>query len=246
MALTKGQYRQIGPKGEWSGLKTAVGLNGRLYTIDSSGSLLYIDTYQESTKKIAANAGWDSKFLLTSYYRLFTIEESGSLFSLDSEDGTFAKCSDDGQWSNTMAATANKGRVYTRDGNGTIYEIDAWRKEAREVGTGTWTSRWLVDASEELVSLEESGTLYRINIKAGTFTKVGNDDEWKDSKAMAGRSGSLFICSAGGAIYNVNIWNGEYTQIGDSHGWDPAFLVMGDGYLYDFEKDGSLFEIGVY
>ncbi|MFO0658294.1 MAG: hypothetical protein U0165_00455 [Polyangiaceae bacterium] len=245
--LTKGQYRLVGQKGEWSSIQAATGLNGKLYTVDGSGYLACIDPQAESIKKLSAQSGWASKFMVNAYSRIFDIESSGTVYSIDAEDGSYAKVSNDGQWGTAKAVTTSRGRLLIRDENGKLYELDPWTKEYREIGTSTWTSSWLVEGgTDTLVSIESSGTIYRINTKTGNYDKVGKDNEWEGSLAVAGRGGSLFIFSSTGTVYSVNIWDGSYVQIGESTGWSPKFAVMGDYYLYTFENDGSLYEIAVY
>ena len=74
----------------------------------------------------------------------------------------------------------------------------------------------------------------------GKWEKVGKDGDWKNSKAMTGKDGKLWIVWKDGTLYSCNK-DGSWEQVGaKGDSLDVAFLVSMGGYLWEIENNGTL------
>lgn len=242
--MGRGEYHQIGEGGQWGSVTSAAALHSKLYTCDQDGYLYQLDPASGTYSKLSESSGWKSCVMQT-HHRLFTREESGSLFSISPEDGTHIKVGESGQWKGALASEAARGKLYVCDGEGALHVVDPWTHKHRSFCEGTWAPRWLLDGGDYLVSLEESGTLYRIDLDDGAYEKIGDDGAWEAARAAAAHNGMLYICDQNGALHEVDIYDGDHGRL-DEATWKSTSLIFGDYLLYSFEENGSLYQIALY
>lgn len=243
--MTRGQYDRIGQEGKWGSAVAMTGLHGKIFARTKEGDIIWVDPARETEGQLGESGGWSSRFLMNTYNRLFTLEEDGTLFSLSPDDGTYARIGADGQWASTRACDAARGKIYTCDQDGKLYVIDPWTHQSSPFSQGKWASRLLLDAGDYLVTLEESGTFYRLDLDDGEYHQIGDKGAWGSVSAATAHNGTLFVASEGGPLQAINIFDGTHEDLGDET-WSPRFFVFGEHTLFEIDEDGSLYSVAVY
>lgn len=156
---------RIGSAGGWA--KTIAGalLNGKLYTIESSGVLYVTDLETGVWTDIGNPEFQNTQFLFAANYNLYSIEKDGSLYVINPADGKWKIVGKAGEWANTIAGAVRNDKLYTVESNGAFFETT--------LSTGTWVqlgkpeftgTKFLFAGLGKIYSIEANGTLYEINV----------------------------------------------------------------------------------
>jgi hypothetical protein len=245
--MGSGDYRQVGKTGDWSGAHTLVAMGGKLYTV-ASGDLYRIYPGDGSYEKLGGG-GWKTRWLATGLAKIVTLEESGTVYVISVEDGSYDKASDDGAWAGTRAATSLRDTVITRDDQGAFWKYKPRFKTYEKLpASGTWKSRLLAATTNglftdynELLAVEESGSLYAIHIGTGAYRELPGS--WGSTTAMVAKGGTLYTADKSGALYAVDVETGTYGQLGTESSWKSRALAVTGDRLYTLEESGTLYEI---
>jgi len=95
------------------------------------------------------------------------------------------------------------------------------------------------------VTLERDGTLYRINVRDGSWVRVGNPGEWAGTICGAGLGGRLYTIEKSGKLYETDLSSGRWRTLGAADFANSRFMVANGSRLVTIESDGSLYEVEV-
>jgi hypothetical protein len=241
-----GTWKAVGKAGDWKQTIAGVGLNGKLYTIESSGSLYVTDPSTGTWKALGKPDFAQTAFITAAAGKLFTIEKSGTLFSVNPADGSWQPLGPAGGWANTIAATSDENRMFTVESVGTLYATDTKTGVWKQLGKPDFAmTSFIFYAGANLYTIESSGTLYKVNPADGSWSKIGNENAWTGTIAGAVSNGKIFTVQSGGGLFMTVPETGVKTAIGNPDFAGTQFMFSSGKKLYTIEKSGSLYEIDV-
>ncbi len=82
-----GSWKQIGKPKAWAGTIAGVGLNGKLYTVEKSGTLYVTDPANGAFMQLGKPDFAATAFLLAAAGKLYSIEKDGSLYAIEPANG---------------------------------------------------------------------------------------------------------------------------------------------------------------
>jgi len=228
-------WRQLGPPHAWKDARAAVAIAGRIYLAGADGALHVVDgTSGERAHR--PGGGGQTRLLAAARGRLYAFDEAGPLYEL-SPDGSSIRL--DGDWSEARAAVG-ADRLYVA--GGPLWALDPEERAVSRVGDATWHTELLLSAQGSLFSLEEDGSLYRIDPRDGDAVQL--DGDWGDVCAGAGGPDRLYLVATTGALYAVAP-SGDYEVVDTGTHWDTRMLMAGSSCIYALEHSGSLYAISL-
>jgi hypothetical protein len=142
-----------------------------------------------------------------------------------------------GEWANPTAMTALGDRLYITEG--TLYRVDS-TGGYEALGDDEWRSRWVLAAAGWLVTIEESGAMYRVDPKDGSWVQL--ESSWGTTIAATAGGDSIFVISRSGMLYRVQPSDGSYQEI-EGEFADTQLLVAAGGALVSIEPNGRMYRI---
>src|SRR5947209_11735900 len=125
-----------------------------------------------------------------------------------------------------------------------MYVADPKTGKWDQVGKADFGStRIMFNASEQLYTVEQDGTLYHINVGDGSWERIGKPGELKGVLAAAVLEGKLFAVEPNGKLYETEPTTGKWKALGKPDFGNTKILFQAGGQLYSIEKDGSLYHI---
>lgn len=251
-----GEYQQVGGTGEWANAQACVGIGGRIWAISSG--LVYCIEPTGTWQQVGDSSGWEPRFLLGGLAKLYTLEGSGTVFEIDPFTGGYEKVSEDGQWASTLSATSLRDTIITCDQDGTLYRYSpSERKHERLPVEGTWRSRLLGATSAGLftndnavVTVEESGSMYAINLGSGQYGQIEGD--WSGTRVLAGVGARVYAITHSGGMYAIDPTSHTYSQVGSASTWTSRLACgtkssadASKPNLYTIEDSGTIYEVTV-
>src|SRR6185295_16919233 len=106
--------------GAWSNTIALTTMNGRLYTVETSGALYQTDLGTGKWIKIGKSEFGNTRYLFAGSQHLYTIETDGSLYRVSPANGSWGRVGAAGEWRNTIAAVAYGDRLYSLEQGGTL------------------------------------------------------------------------------------------------------------------------------
>lgn len=98
-------------------------------------------------------------------------------------------------------------------------------------------------SGNKIYTIENSGSLYEVSTKDGTWKQVGKPGDWKATIGGTILNGSLYTIESSGVLYRTNLKTGEWRKIGNPDFINTKFMLAADNNLYTIEKDGTLYKI---
>lgn len=111
--------------------------------------------------------------------------------------------------SHATAATVLGDTVYVVNG-GRLYSMNVTTGACLPLGSEAWDTCHMAAACNRLITLEEDGSLYRVDPRTGRSQKVGFG--WEHATAAAGLGNRLYAV-AGGTLYVVNPEDGSFEAV---------------------------------
>jgi hypothetical protein len=251
-----GGWAQAGAAQAWKDTIAGTSLEGKIYTVESTGRLYVTDPatgewqpigkpeFANVTSLFAAGKGEDA--------RLYALEKDGSLYRINFTDGTWGRVGRQGGWKATIAAaavTAADGAplLYTVERGGALYVTSLVTGQFHQVGRpGFGNTRLLYAAgNDRLCTIEQDGSLYRIDARDGTWKKLGASFDWKRTLAGAILDGKLYTTEGDGALYETDLDTGKWTQIGKNEFGSTKFMFATGDHLATIEESGNLYRVAV-
>jgi hypothetical protein len=243
-----GSRRVVGPAPGWENTAAGVFRNGALYTTESYGNLWRTDPASGERKTVGKPEFGDTRFLFAARDALHTISWDGNLYAINPADGTWDPAAALGAWERTIATAMLKGRLYTVETTGWLYETNLTTGRYRSVGKPEFgRTKFLLALGDALYSIEQDGSLYAINPADGTWKRVGNPAEWYGTTAAAVLKDRLYntqpVLRNGdtiGVLYVTDVTSGDWKQVGNPDFLNVRYLYAAGDTLYTIEADGNL------
>lgn len=231
-----------GAPGGWAGTIAGTVLNGKIYTVESAGSLHATDPADDSRTQIGGADFAHTAFLFAAGNSLASIEKNGTLYLIDPATGAWKQSGPAGGWANTIAGTMLDGTLYTVESAGALYASDPAAGTWRKVGQSDFAdTKFLFAAGGSLASIETSGTLYLIDPADGSWKRSGEAGAWAHTVAGAPMGPVLFTVESDGALVATEVVSG--TRISSGEGFYGAqFLFLADNLLCGIDADGNFFQ----
>ncbi len=251
-----GEWKQVGGSGEWANTQACVGLGGKIFAI-SSGLVYRIDP-SGSWEQLGDSSGWEPRFLLGGLAKLYTLEGSGTVFEIDPFSGLYEKVSNDGQWASTLSATHLRDTIITCDQDGALYRYSPKKRSHERLPVeGTWKSRLLGATNAGLftndnavVTVEQSGSMYAINLASGQYAQI--DGDWSGTRVLVGLGASVYAITHSGGIYAIDPVSHRWSQVGTANTWTSRLacatkgtVIASKASLYTLEDSGTFYEVTV-
>lgn len=241
-----GSSRQVGKTGAWGNTLKAVEENGKIYTIDKSGSLFVTEPATGTFKQIGKESFPDTKLIFASNNTIYTITDSGNLKAINSVDGTLKSIGNAGAWIGAMAGTILNGKLYTTEKSGALYATDLSTGNWSQIGNpdfGHTIRLWA--ANGKLYSHDVSGSLYEINVTNGSTKQIGATEGWIDTMTGVVVNNLLYTIESSGTLYETDLNTGKWKQIGNSDYQNTVFMTGTGSRIHTIENSGSLIEISL-
>lgn len=233
--------RAIGDPGAWSGTIAAAALDGRLYTIESSGALYATDPATGRWQQLGKPEFGNTAFLFAFPDGLATIETDGSLYLVNPADGSWKQSGQAGDWKGTIAGAVLGGKLYTVESTGALYVTDPASGTWQQLGKADFAqTEFMFAPGNALATIEKDGSLYLVNPADGSWKPAGKPGEWKATIAGAAMDGKLFTVEADGIPYVTDSATGRWEPIGKAEFVGTKFLLAAAGSLYAIDEAGNL------
>lgn len=147
-------------------------------------------------------------------------------------------------WKGVRAGTILNDRLYTAHADGTLRVTTIPDGKRNKIGDPAFgETKFMFAAGGSLWTIEQSGTLYRVNPADGAWSPVGADGAWQAVRRAAVLGGRLFTAESNGALYAANLTNGRRAQIGKPEFGNVAALLARQDRLWMIDDDGNLYRI---
>ncbi len=241
-----GSWKEVGKAGDWAGTIAGVALDGRIYTVESSGALYVTDPSAGTWKQVGNKDFANTQFLFTAIGKLFSIEKDGSLYAISPADGSWNGVGKAGSWVGTIAGVALNNKIYTVETSGALYVTDPATGVWKQVGKNDFANtKFLFAAANKLFSIETDGSLYAISPADGSWKRLGQAGSWAGTICGIGAGARILTVEASGSLYDTDTASGVWKQLGQPAFAATRFMFMCDGSLYTIEKSGSLYQVNV-
>jgi hypothetical protein len=193
-----GSWKQVGKAGEWAGTIAGVALNGKIYTMESSGAFYVTDPASGVWKQVGKNDFANTKFLFAAAGKLFSIEKDGSLYAINPGDGSWKRLGQAGAWAGTICGIGADNRIFTIEASGSLYETDTASGVWKQLGQPAFAAtRFMFMCGNGLYTIEKGGSLYQVNVgstgQPGTSAPAKPAINEKSAAAVAGNLTFAFM-----------------------------------------------------
>ena len=227
---------------DWGATVCGVGVGGRIYTVESDGTLY--STHAKTGDSKVIGDGYRTRLLVANGFEegdLFAIERDGNLYQIDRKTGDWEALSEDGDWSDTVAADAAGNWLYTIERDGTLYatDLDDFDADSIEFDTGL-DARAMWAAGDHVFVLDKGGSLYKVDTESGEFERFGDEGAYGDTRAATALHGVFYAVEDDGALGATSLEDGGYTEHTGDDFSGVRMLFGAAGKLYAIDRDGAL------
>ena len=207
----------VGSPGGWAGTIAGTVLDGKIYTVESGGSLYATDPADGSWSQIGGADFANTAFLFAAENALASIEQDGTLYLINPADGSWQRPGPAGGWANTAAGAMLNGTLYTIESSGSLYASDPAAGTWRKVGEADFAATaFLFAAGGQLVAIEKSGNFYLINPDDGSWERTGDFAAWAGTAAGATLGGVLYTAETDGALVATDVASGTRQAVAEA------------------------------
>jgi hypothetical protein len=166
-----------------------------------------------------------------------------------SQTPEWEKFSERGEYKETIAGIGGASNeavdvLYTVEKSGRLFDSYPPLFGKIQLGKAEFSAtKFIFYSGNKVYTIENSGSLYEVSTKDGTWKQVGRAGDWKATIAGTILNGSLYTAESSGVLYRTNLKTGEWSKIGNPDFINTKFMVAANNRLYTIEKDGTLYEI---
>lgn len=241
-----GSFQRVGESKAWAGTIAAVGLDGKLYTVEKSGALYVTDPANGVWKQLGKPDFAATTLMMATAGKLFTIERDGSLYAINPGSGSWQRLGAAGAWAGTIAGVALNNKLYTVERSGALYVTDCANGNWKQLGKPDFAATsFLLAAAGRLYSIEKDGSLYAIEPASGAWKRVGAAAAWAGTIAAGGTPGAILTVEGSGKLYSTDPASGAWKQLGKPDFAATRFMLPCVGSLFTLEQDGSLYRVNL-
>ncbi len=243
---TPGAWGPLGRPGDWKNTRAVTVLDERLYSIEASGALYVTDLSNGNWMPLGKPEFAGTTFLFAAGNSLYTIEKDGNLFRVNPGDGAWVRVGAKEGWKGTLAGTVHKGLLYTIDAAGCLQMTVLGTGMKKQIGKAEFiNTQRMFAAGDSLYTIEKSGRLYRVNPRDGTWRKVGQAADWKDTVTATVLKGVLYTTEPAGRLFVTDLTTGKWKPIGKPEFAGSIALFAAGSKIFTIEKDGNLYWVNV-
>ena len=224
---------------DWSRTIAATVFGGRLYTIETSGTLYATDLGRGKYVAVGKPEFGKTKFMFAGPQNIYTIETDGSLYRIDPANGAWARIGESGAWRNTIAGTFSGGRLYTVEASGALYATSPVNGSWVQIGKADFGNTLrLYGDGDTLYSIEKDGSLYAINASTAAWRRIGDAGAWRGTTAGTVLGGRLYTVESSGVLYSTDLANGAWRKVGKADFGKTRYILGAGTSLYTLENSG--------
>jgi hypothetical protein len=236
--------RPIGAAEGWANTIAAVGMKGKIYTVESGGALTITDPATGSWKLLGKPDFANTAFIFDAGGKLCTIEKDGSMYLIDPANGSWKQSGKAGDWKGTMAGVGQKGMIYTVESSGTLYMTEPSAGFWTKIGKSDFTNTaFIFDAGGKLATIEKEGNLYLVDPLRGTWKQSGKAGDWKNTVVGASLNRKLYTVENDGSLFVTDPAAGTWALSAKAAFAGTKFLFTAGSAVYGIDMTGSLFAV---
>jgi hypothetical protein len=161
-----GSWKPVGVAADWKGTIAVAVHSNTLYSVEKGGALYETDLNTGKWKQIGKADFAKTSRLFATVDTIYSIEKDGSLFAISPKDGSRSQLGAAGDWKGTEAGAVHRGKLYTVETSGVLYETVLKDGKWQNLGKPEFaTTRYLFNGGEVMYSIEKDGSLYRVKLK---------------------------------------------------------------------------------
>lgn len=159
------------------------------------------------------------------------------------------KFSERGEYKETIAGIGGASDktvdvLYTVEKSGKLFDSYPPLFGKIQLGKAVFgATKFIFYSENKIYTIENSGSLYEVSTKDGTWKQVGRPGDWIATIGGTIFNGSLFTIESSGVLFRTNLKTGEWSKIGNPDYINTKFMLADDNSLYTIEKDGTLYKI---
>ncbi|MFO0810048.1 MAG: hypothetical protein U0746_15610 [Gemmataceae bacterium] len=165
--------------------------------------------------------------------------------ALQAGPGDWERIGRAGDWKGTIAGAVLKGRIYTVEREGGLYETEPSTGQWRLLATSGFSeTAFMFAVGSSLYTIETNGNLYRVDPASGRWEALGSAGNWKGTIAgVAVADFCIMTAEASGALYATDTSEGLWLQRGKADFASTAFMFFANDWIYTLETGGSLYRV---
>jgi hypothetical protein len=187
-----GSWVGVGAANAWKRARAGAILDDHLYTAESDGTLRATDLGTGERRQIGKPEFGSTTLMFADGGKLFTIETDGSLFQVNPNDGSWGGVGARGAWKLARAGAVLDHCLYTLESDGILRTANLLTGERKQIGKAEFgPTAFLFAEGGKLFAIENSGSLFQLDPKDGSRSRVGTAKAWKGVRAGAFLKGRL-------------------------------------------------------
>lgn len=213
-------------------------VGNNLYTIDQRGSLFRTDLATGKSVQIGGPDFGNALQMFAAGGALFTLDRDGNLYRINPVDGAWSLIGKAGNRRRARFGTGAGDKGYVIESQGEIFEVDpasgGWRPITEPDFIGT---RYFLGDKQSLYTIDGFGDIRAVSLTNGASRRVGNSNDWVNTKLAAVLGGKIYTIETDGALYVTDPQTATWRQIGKKDFGRVKFLFAAGTTLYIIEHD---------
>jgi hypothetical protein len=237
------KLKQIGKPNILFNITSAYVERGVLYNIDNTGTIYKTKLDSGEHSSIGNAAFKNAKFIFGINGRVYVIETDGSMDQIDPVSGTWNVVASMGTWTLPEKVLTVNNHLFTIENASLMYYPILNPKMRKQRGESNFADvGFLMRTDTTLHSLIADGSLYKINVETGEWTKILKNKILKNTRAGTVFNNKLYTSENSAGLVETSLPDGARKEL------DPkiqrARMIFSDsGKLYLVDNDGTLYEV---
>jgi hypothetical protein len=150
------------------------------------------------------------------------------------------------EFASTIAAVGLGKSLFVVASDGALYTVDAKTGIRKQMGKKDFIkTKHIFAVGNDLVTIDKSGTLFRISTADGSSNQVNKSGNYANSIAAVGLGGKLYIVESSGALSCIDPVSGSSKQIGKSDFSATKFMFTVESNLIIIDKEGTCSKVSM-
>jgi hypothetical protein len=214
-----------------------------LYTIDNNGALYKTDLNTGEHTRLGNVTYKHTRYLFGVNGQLYCMEDDGSMNRIDPVTGAWTVVSIIGAWKDIDRVVVVGRNFYTTQ-NGVLYLHPTMNERLKkQVGGADFFEMGHYFRTDTSLYSLIGGTLYRINLYDGKWTRVGDKKGWKGTAEGDVIGNKLYTFEPNANLYETDLSTGTRKLLDDKQVANAELIFAVGGKLYVIYGPGQLAEI---
>jgi hypothetical protein len=214
-----------------------------LYTLDNNSALYKVDLNTGVMTRLGNAVYKNTRAMFVLNNQLFSIEVDGSMNRIDPVTGAWSVVSPIGEWNLINRVIAVGGKFYTTQNGALYYHPTMSDRLKKQIGDAEFYDLGYGFRTDSTFFSMISGTLSKIDLSNGKWTRIGEKKAWKYVKWGDIIGNKLYTIESPGSFYVSDLSTGTRTLLDDKQFQNGAVIFATGGKLYSIFRDGQLFEV---